>query len=116
MVVLLLLRLDVLIMFFFKQKTAYDMRISDWSSDVCSSDLCRVMSAFSRWLRSPRPVSVGVNTVWPAARSRAATRDQHQPPCQAPCTRTKVCAVAGRAVMDSKSGAGESAEIGRAHV
>src|SRR3546814_19389162 len=26
-------------MFFFKQKTAYDMRISDWSSDVCSSDL-----------------------------------------------------------------------------
>src|SRR3546814_4270054 len=25
--------------FFFKQKTAYEMRISDWSSDVCSSDL-----------------------------------------------------------------------------
>src|SRR3546814_5597029 len=25
--------------FFFKQKTAYDMRMSDWSSDVCSSDL-----------------------------------------------------------------------------
>src|SRR3546814_20339379 len=28
-----------LVFFFFKQKTAYDMRISDWSSDVCSSDL-----------------------------------------------------------------------------
>src|SRR3546814_11126878 len=28
-----------LILFFFKQKTAYEMRISDWSSDVCSSDL-----------------------------------------------------------------------------
>src|SRR3546814_5762546 len=28
-------------MFFVKQKTAYEMRISDWSSDVCSSDLCR---------------------------------------------------------------------------
>src|SRR3546814_2679373 len=27
--------------FFFKQKTAYEMRISDWSSDVCSSDLRR---------------------------------------------------------------------------
>src|SRR3546814_6378012 len=27
--------------FFFKQKTAYDMRISDWSSDVCSSDLIK---------------------------------------------------------------------------
>src|SRR3546814_8206474 len=26
--------------FFFKQKTAYEMRISDWSSDVCSSDVC----------------------------------------------------------------------------
>src|SRR3546814_11739058 len=30
---------------FFKQKTAYEMRISDWSSDVCSSDLaCRLIS------------------------------------------------------------------------
>src|SRR3546814_19844384 len=29
----------VLFMFLFKQKTAYEMRISDWSSDVCSSDL-----------------------------------------------------------------------------
>src|SRR3546814_17362607 len=28
-----------LLLFFFKQKTAYEMRISDWSSDVCSSDL-----------------------------------------------------------------------------
>src|SRR3546814_2283281 len=28
-----------MICFFFKQKTAYEMRISDWSSDVCSSDL-----------------------------------------------------------------------------
>src|SRR3546814_2050834 len=27
--------------FFFKQKTAYEMRISDWSSDVCSSDLLK---------------------------------------------------------------------------
>src|SRR3546814_2847406 len=31
--------LCVLYFFFFKQKTAYEMRISDWSSDVCSSDL-----------------------------------------------------------------------------
>src|SRR3546814_4798757 len=29
----------VSVFFFFKQKTAYEMRISDWSSDVCSSDL-----------------------------------------------------------------------------
>src|SRR3546814_1881727 len=31
------------IFFFFKQKTAYEMRISDWSSDVCSSDLINLM-------------------------------------------------------------------------
>src|SRR3546814_3566065 len=29
----------VCVLFFFRQKTAYEMRISDWSSDVCSSDL-----------------------------------------------------------------------------
>src|SRR3546814_1578238 len=35
--------------FFFKQKTAYEMRISGWSSDVCSSDLRhRVVPSFSR--------------------------------------------------------------------
>src|SRR3546814_6053093 len=34
----------MLIFFFFKQKTAYEMRISDWSSDVCSSDLLTVRS------------------------------------------------------------------------
>src|SRR3546814_4183367 len=32
---------DFFCFFFFKQKTAYEMRISDWSSDVCSSDLRR---------------------------------------------------------------------------
>src|SRR3546814_14855742 len=38
----MLLFLLVLFFFFFKQKTAYEMRISDWSSDVCSSDLTGV--------------------------------------------------------------------------
>src|SRR3546814_1387868 len=33
------MHLMCLVVFFFKQKTAYEMRISDWSSDVCSSDL-----------------------------------------------------------------------------
>src|SRR3546814_2981356 len=32
--------------FFFKQKTAYEMRISDWSSDVCSSDLQKIFITF----------------------------------------------------------------------
>src|SRR3546814_19892230 len=34
----------VCVVFFFKQKTAYEMRISDWSSDVCSSDLLRLLA------------------------------------------------------------------------
>src|SRR3546814_993319 len=34
------------VVFFFKQKTAYEMRISDWSSDVCSSDLRPAEPAF----------------------------------------------------------------------
>src|SRR3546814_3703857 len=37
------------IFFFFKQKTAYEMRISDWSSDVCSSDLARLMVYSTAW-------------------------------------------------------------------
>src|SRR3546814_3401913 len=55
--------------FFFKQKTAYEMRISDWSSDVCSSDLLRAGAAIAGaaaggWLRQhggilARPVAGG---------------------------------------------------------
>src|SRR3546814_1862390 len=41
--------------FFFKQKTAYEMRISDWSSDVCSSDLSRVSSESSPPNPGPSP-------------------------------------------------------------
>src|SRR3546814_8682523 len=36
--------------FFFKQKTAYEMRISDWSSDVCSSDLGDRLTEFDEEL------------------------------------------------------------------
>src|SRR3546814_1675600 len=35
------LSVNIVFLFFFKHKTAYEMRISDWSSDVCSSDLER---------------------------------------------------------------------------
>src|SRR3546814_18290789 len=40
-------------LFFFKQKTAYEMRISDWSSDVCSSDLY-IVSHSTRQSEKPR--------------------------------------------------------------
>src|SRR5262249_44306372 len=54
----------------------------------------------TRCERSPNPVIVGVNTLCPPFCRRSATRRQHQPPCQAPCTSTKVfgapvCAAAG---------------------
>src|SRR3546814_20826982 len=41
-------------MFFFKQKTAYELRISDWSSDVCSSDLLAVRVQLDRGLADRR--------------------------------------------------------------
>src|SRR3546814_5271344 len=37
------------VIFFFKQKTAYEMRISDWSSDVCSSDLTSSYVDWREW-------------------------------------------------------------------
>src|SRR3546814_11543352 len=43
-----LLSMFFVIFFFFKQKTAYEMRISDWSSDVCSSDL-DLLRGDARW-------------------------------------------------------------------
>src|SRR3546814_9220992 len=45
--------------FFFKQKTAYEMRISDWSSDVCSSDL-RVVGGLES---HPQPVQYQLRVV-----------------------------------------------------
>src|SRR3546814_8024708 len=39
MLVELALCVSIVVLLFFKQKAAYEMRISDWSSDVCSSDL-----------------------------------------------------------------------------
>src|SRR3546814_6012999 len=52
----------VLLFFFFKYKTAYEMRISDWSSDVCSSDLAMVALSISRQAEYPptgKPAKTG---------------------------------------------------------
>src|SRR3546814_7798970 len=49
----------ILYFFFLKQKTAYEMRISDWSSDVCSSDLHEAEDAnvlADRWETLPKPL------------------------------------------------------------
>src|SRR3546814_3443806 len=77
----------LVLLFFFKQKTAYEVRISDWSSDVCSSDLLRVTLAVamiwnpvavlatyallgvgvmvSRWI-APMPVAAALAPVAPS--------------------------------------------------
>src|SRR3546814_18813056 len=53
----MVLSYHVCFFFFFKQKTAYEMRISDWSSDVCSSDL--VPLSFIGPVPKRRPDDVG---------------------------------------------------------
>src|SRR3546814_3642876 len=50
----------VLHFFFFKQKTAYEMRISDWSSDVCSSDLRAAPMPIGTEIRMPTTVEATV--------------------------------------------------------
>jgi hypothetical protein len=50
----------------------------------------RPTSGVSRCARSPRPVSVGAKTSWPAARNRGVTFFQHHPPSHAPWTNTNV--------------------------
>src|SRR3546814_10827465 len=57
------------LVFFFKQKTAYEMRISDWSSDVCSSDL-----------RPAGPPGQGVRS-WRRGAPGAAGSRGHGRPC-----------------------------------
>src|SRR3546814_5152247 len=47
----------IIFLFFFKQKTAYEMRISDWSSDVCSSDLHA--GSVRRWRIVNNAMSIG---------------------------------------------------------
>src|SRR3546814_9983925 len=56
----------LIIFFFFKQKTAYEMRISDWSSDVCSSDLGYPAQAGER-----RPSGIMYAVVDPRAKEMA---------------------------------------------
>src|SRR3546814_13231810 len=55
------------LVFFFKQKTAYEMRISDWSSDVCSSDLQRLAGCALRRLNEGEERAVALLPAAPGA-------------------------------------------------
>src|SRR3546814_3465992 len=59
--------------FFFNQKTAYDMRISDWSSDVCSSDLNRLARIVEREPWKGMVDTQLLETMWNAAIEAAPT-------------------------------------------
>src|SRR3546814_2234007 len=62
--------------FFVKQKTAYEMRISDWSSDVCSSDLDRLGHY---WTPSPRLTElVEQGLTFATSGQRAQTRSEER--------------------------------------
>src|SRR3546814_16186672 len=62
----------VCLFFFFKQKTAYELRISDWSSDVCSSDLLPLLVPLlfpaSLWLSSWRALALWKRPAEPGLR------------------------------------------------
>src|SRR3546814_2644503 len=80
---------DGVYFFCFKQKTAYEMRISDWSSDVCSSDLARIRAAEYR----PPPASSGASRAsswrrrsrsWSRGGYRSRSRFSRRPSSSAP--------------------------------
>src|SRR3546814_10328319 len=86
----------LLFFFFFKQKTAYVVRISDWSSDVCSSDLAR---------------AGGVCPV--AEHSRAAGRDDGTALAACPTQRLRRCELAGLAAgRIAAAGRSEARRVG----
>src|SRR3546814_9455311 len=94
--------------FFFKQKTAYEMRISDWSSDVCSSDLacmpkfiCTGMfgvSSFALAMPPPYQHEAAVNKgLWQAAIQAIVPPQQYPTTTERPAVDT-ACAAASTSI------------------
>src|SRR3546814_10591756 len=77
MLVVLFLVVSLCCFFFFKQKTAYEMRISDWSSDVCSSDLQSKRQSANcgrKSARSPGRFQSSRRQAWSGANLRSAMK------------------------------------------
>src|SRR3546814_6313298 len=78
--------MDVLCcVFFFKQKTAYEIRISDWSSEVCSSDLKTLLPGYMQAPLFPR-FHVVEKEFWDEVQRLPAYYEQHGHPLVAPDT------------------------------
>src|SRR3546814_7847767 len=110
--------------FLFKQKTAYGMRMGDWSSDVCSPDLTGLVLVFALIAASPvlpgqdvsTPVALAAST--PAVELNAGLQESNK------AIEARVREIEARArqlesELDASASLGDtiaSAEIGRAHV
>src|SRR3546814_10862130 len=81
--------------FFFKQKTAYEMRISDWSSDVCSSDL------------------TSTPTVTPSSSPPPSAQPPHAPPILAPASQSGAPTGLKKSNVEKKASLSWTIEIGR---
>src|SRR3546814_9080317 len=67
------------VFFFFKQKTAYEMRISDWSSDVCSADLAHAQDGDQRGVMRHRGSGGGRKTIVTGWHDRCNARRAESP-------------------------------------
>src|SRR3546814_1661194 len=81
--------------FFFKQKTAYEMRISDWSSDVCSSDLP------SSVCQRSSPVSETIGSISGSGAGRLGLQSRHE--TREPWTRSEERRVGKECVSTCRS-------------
>src|SRR3546814_4664055 len=102
----------VVLFFFFKQKTAYEMRISDWSSDVCSSDLVVEHADDPLFLAQHHgnvPARAGEGQADAAGHAAGFAGDHHPLDQQAQVDRLEP-------VMAADRNQAAVAEIGRAHV
>src|SRR3546814_4440595 len=110
--------------FFFKQKTAYEMRISDWSSDVCSSDLLTIAGCVDREMFESRYAHVykgdehwqkieveGSDTYqWRAGSTYVANPPYFEGMTMTPAPVSDIVGAKPLAIL------GDSIKIGRAHV
>src|SRR3546814_4242106 len=100
----------VLFFFFFKQKTAYEMRISDWSSDVCSSDLAKAGGV--PW----KLADVEPDTAYIGLSYAVRPVETDKPRFVTCCSQVFDADGAGLEFIAYDADASEMQEIGRAHV
>src|SRR3546814_14200582 len=111
----------MLCFFFFKQKTAYDMRISDWSSDVCSSDLRDGLDDAGERVVRPRR-EVGERVATPLRQiERAIVEDAAEDParvtrCYQPIARAEGEGLIGDREVSPDAATGSSCRIRPARI